>query len=191
MESILIDFQQYDRVVIGEKWFYMSQESEKYYLLPEENEPYRTCKSKRFIPKVMFLAAVARPYFDTYVNVLFDGKIGIFPFIYKEPAKRNNKNRVAGTLETRPILSITQDVIRSCLIEKVLPAIKEKWPHYSRNSTIYIQQDNARPHISPFDDKFCEAAQGDGFDIQLTCQPPNSPDLNVLDLVLKLLILCS
>ncbi|GAA0140873.1 hypothetical protein LIER_02143 [Lithospermum erythrorhizon] len=127
-------------------------------------------------------SVVARPCFDTYGNVLFDGKIGVFPFIYKEPAKRNSKNRVAGTLVTKPILSITQDVIRSCLIENVLPAIKEKWPHYSRNSTIYIQQDNARTHISPFDDKFCEAAQGDGFDIQLTCQPPNSPNLNVLDL---------
>ncbi|GAA0162729.1 hypothetical protein LIER_18759 [Lithospermum erythrorhizon] len=31
----------YDRVIR----FYMLQESEKYYLLPEENEPYRTCKS--------------------------------------------------------------------------------------------------------------------------------------------------
>ncbi|GAA0143394.1 hypothetical protein LIER_35737 [Lithospermum erythrorhizon] len=60
------------------------------------------------------------PCFDTYGNVLFDGKIGTFPFIYKEPAKRNNKNRVAGTLVTKPILLITQDVIRSCLIEKSL-----------------------------------------------------------------------
>ncbi|GAA0162730.1 hypothetical protein LIER_18760 [Lithospermum erythrorhizon] len=130
----------------------------------------------------MFLAALARPCFDTYGNVLFDGKIGIFSFIYKEPAKRKSKNRVAGTLVTKPILSITQDVIRSCLIEKVFHAIKEKWPHYRQNSIIYIQQDNTRPHISPFDDKFCETAQGDGFDKQLTCQPPNSPDLNVLDL---------
>ncbi|GAA0139660.1 hypothetical protein LIER_01160 [Lithospermum erythrorhizon] len=94
----------YDRVVIDEKWFYMSQESEKYYLLPNENEPYRTCKSKRFISKVMFLAAVARPLFDLSGNVLFDGKIGIFPFIVTNPAKKNNKNRAAGTLVTKPIL---------------------------------------------------------------------------------------
>ncbi|GAA0148497.1 hypothetical protein LIER_07921 [Lithospermum erythrorhizon] len=98
--SSLTFLEMYDRVVIDEKWFYMSQESEKYYLVPNENEPYRTCKSKRFIPKVMFLVAV----------------------------------------------------------------------------------DNARPHIDPLDAKFPEAAQGDGFDIQLTCQPPNSLDLNVPDL---------
>jgi hypothetical protein len=29
---------------------------------------------------------------------------------------------------------------------------------------------------------FCEAAKQDGFDIRLICQPPNSPDFNILDL---------
>ncbi|GAA0139659.1 hypothetical protein LIER_01159 [Lithospermum erythrorhizon] len=77
---------------------------------------------------------------------------------------------------------IKEDVIRSCLIEKVLPAIKEKWPACNRTSTIYIQQDNARPHIDPLNAKFLEAAQRDGFDIQLTCQPSNNPGLNVLHL---------
>ncbi|KAH7858199.1 hypothetical protein Vadar_021189 [Vaccinium darrowii] len=48
--------------------------------------------------------------------------------------------------------------------------------------TILIQQDNARPHIHEFDAKFLEEASKDGFDIHLVFQPPNSPDLNVLDL---------
>lgn len=48
-----------DVVHIDEKWFFLSKETERYYLLPGELEPYRTCKSKRFIPKIMFLAAVA------------------------------------------------------------------------------------------------------------------------------------
>ncbi|GAA0147647.1 hypothetical protein LIER_07297 [Lithospermum erythrorhizon] len=99
-----------------------------------------------------------------------------------EPAKRNSKNRAAGTLVTKSIFSITQDVIRSYLLEKVVPTIKDKWPCCSRTSTIYIQQDNARPHIDPLDDKLLAVAQGDGFDIRLTFQHPNSPDLNVLDL---------
>ena len=47
---------------------------------------------------------------------------------------------------------------------------------------IFIQQDNARTHVDPMDTEFCEAAQEDGFYIRLMCQPPNSPDLNVLDL---------
>lgn len=70
-------------VHIDEKWFYQTKESERYYLLPEESDPIRTCKSKRFITKVMFLAAVARPRFDDDNNTQFDGKIGIFPFVHK------------------------------------------------------------------------------------------------------------
>ncbi|XP_027076959.1 uncharacterized protein [Coffea arabica] len=171
----------HDRIHIDEKWFYMSKTSQRYYLHPLEHEPYRTCKSKRFVPKLMFLAAVARPRYDITLNKQFNGKIGIWPFVFKEPAKRNSKNRTAGTLETKPILSITKDVIRSCLIEKLLPAIREKWP-CSSSKMIFIQQDNAKPHLGINDDEFVEAAKIDGFDIRLCCQPANSPDMNVLDL---------
>ncbi len=50
----------FDYVHIDEKWFYLTKGLEKYYLLPDEAEPVRSCKSKRFITKVMFLAVVAR-----------------------------------------------------------------------------------------------------------------------------------
>ncbi|KAH0746389.1 hypothetical protein KY285_008046 [Solanum tuberosum] len=120
--------------------------SERYYLLPEEDEPdpYRSCE-------------------------------------IKEPAKRNRKNRT-GTLETKPNISVTKDITRACLIEKVLPAITSKWPTSDSNIPIFIQQDNARPHIGVNDLEFVEAAQKGGFDIRLCFQPPNSPNLNVLDL---------
>ena len=171
----------FDVVHIDEKWFFQTKETERYYLLPEETDPVRTCKSKRFITKIMFLAAVARPQFDEDNNILFDGKIGIFPFVYKEPAQRSSKNRIAGTLETKACTSVTKDVYRSCLLHQVLPQIRQKWPLLS-SPTIYIQQDNARPHIRIDDDEFIRAAKQYGFDINLVCQPPNSPDLNVLDL---------
>jgi hypothetical protein len=32
------------------------------------------------------------------------------------------------------------------------------------------------------DPVFCEAAKQEEFDIRLICQPPNSPDFNILDL---------
>ncbi|XP_058211712.1 uncharacterized protein LOC131323890 [Rhododendron vialii] len=160
----------------------MSKELHKYYLLPEEPEPYRTCKSKRFITKVMFLAAVARPRFDAAGNEEFLGKIGIFPFTFKELAKRSSKNRLASTMETKAIVSVTKDIYSSCLIEKVLPAIRSKWPHSSATEPIYLQQDNAKPHISPLDADFVEAGSKDGFNMRLLFQPPQSPDMNVLDL---------
>ena len=47
---------------------------------------------------------------------------------------------------------------------------------------IFIQQDNAEPHIAHNDKEFMEEAIKDDFFIQLVQQPPNSPDMNVLDL---------
>lgn len=174
----------FNYVHIDEKWFFLSKKVERYYLLPGEHEPdpYRSYKSKNFIPKVMFMAAVARPRFDENGIELFSGKIGIFSFVVKEPAKRNSKNRTAGTMETKPIQSVTKDITRACLIEKVLPAIRAKWPASDSNNPIFLQQDNARPHIGNNDLEFIEAARQDGFDIRLCFQPSNSPDLNVLDL---------
>ncbi|XP_058211657.1 uncharacterized protein LOC131323836 [Rhododendron vialii] len=133
----------YNYVHIDEKWFYMTKEAERYYLLPEEEEPHRTCK---------------------------------------QPARRSSKNHPAGILETKAIISVTKDIIRSCMINQVLPAIHSKWPHSSAHETIFIQQDNAKPHIQPFDLQFVEVATKYGFDICLSNQPPSSPNMNVLDL---------
>ncbi|KAK2366852.1 hypothetical protein QL285_080188 [Trifolium repens] len=165
-----------------EKWFYMTKKSMNYYMLPGEDMPERNCKSKNFIGKVMFLVAVARPRYDSDGNETFSGKIGVFPFVTKEIAMRTSVNRVAGTLETKPITSVNRDVSRKFLLEKVIPAIKEKWPRDAINEPIIIQQDNARCHINENDSEFCQIAKEHGFDIRLMCQPPNSPDLNILDL---------
>jgi len=66
------------------------------------------------------------------------------------------------------------------LINQILPAIREKFP--AARGIVRIQQDNAGPHILPTDEAFVAASSLDGWNIQLTCQPPNSPDMNVLDL---------
>ncbi|XP_074305096.1 uncharacterized protein LOC141640033 [Silene latifolia] len=126
------------------------------------------------------MGASARPRITNGV-VTFDGKIGIFPFSCIVPAKRSSKNRSKGTLETKPIDRITRAVIKKCIIEKILPAIKAKWPD-GKGRKIFIQQDNARPHILSNDPEFKRAAMEDGWDIELIYQPPNSPDLNILDL---------
>lgn len=64
---------------------------------------------------------------------------------------------------------------------QILPAIKTKWPEGS-SKTIFIQQDNAKPHIKDSDPDFRAAASSEGFQISLIQQPPNSPDTNVNDL---------
>ncbi|XP_042065382.1 uncharacterized protein LOC121808885 [Salvia splendens] len=57
-EGKLLYHSMHNMVHIDEKWFYMTKTSDRYYLLPEEDVPYRSCKSKRFITKVMFMAAI-------------------------------------------------------------------------------------------------------------------------------------
>ncbi|XP_074276905.1 uncharacterized protein LOC141600560 [Silene latifolia] len=177
-----IMFKDMSRIIhIDEKWFYMTNPKCRYYIGSNEALPYRSCKSKRYITKIMFLAAVSRPTYKENGEVLFDGKLGIWPFTYQEPAKRKSKNRVAGTIVTKPIESITKEVTKQTLINCVIPAIKQKWP-VSASKEIYIQQDNAKPHINGKDKDFLEAATSDGFNIKLTQQPAQSPDLNILDL---------
>ena len=61
----------YNTIHIDEKWFYMTKKSESYYLLQDEEVPLRTCKSKNFIEKVMFFAAIAHPRFDSQGNETF------------------------------------------------------------------------------------------------------------------------
>lgn len=172
----------FDVVFIDEKWFYLTRKTERYYLLSDEDEPLRTCRSKNNIPKLMFLAVTARPRFNVEGVCIFDGKIGCFPLVTYERAKRSSVNRQAGTIEVKPIAKITRDVIRMFMIEKVLPAIRAKWPREDNNKPIYIQQDNAPSHLDLGDPQFYEASKLEGFDIRLVCQPPNSPDFNILDL---------
>jgi hypothetical protein len=50
-----------DTVHVDEKWFFLNKPTVKAYLAPDEKDPERASKSKRFPTKVMFLCAVAHP----------------------------------------------------------------------------------------------------------------------------------
>jgi hypothetical protein len=131
----------FDLVFIDEKWFFLTRKSERYYLLPDQDEPHHTCKSKNNISKLMFLCVTCHPRFENGVCT-FDEKIDCFSLVTFERAKRSSVNRLAETIEVKLITSIMKDVIRQFMIEKVLPAIKAKWPRDDVNKPIYIQQDH-------------------------------------------------
>lgn len=172
----------YNVVHIDEKWFNMCEVNSSFYLTQNEPNPLRQLQHKSHITKVMFLCAVAHPHWDSNGNCIFDGKIGLWPFVKKEPAQRNSKNRAKGSLITKPTVE-TRDEYLQMLIEKVIPSIRLLWPRNDeKKMTIFIQQDNARPHTNPNLGLFVEVAQQGEFDIRLKCQPPNSPEINVLDL---------
>lgn len=159
----------------------MTKKRATYYLLPEEPCPLRTVQNKNSIGKVMFLTAVARPRYDENGLITFDGKLGVWPFVKETQAARSSRNRERGTLETKPII-VNSDVMREYVCGKLVPAIQDLWPEDDVGRTIFIQQDIARTHVLPTDEAFLHAVAETGLDIQLMQQPPNSPDLNVLDL---------
>ena len=68
------------------------------------------------------------------------------------------------------------------MITKLIPAIQACWPREARHETIWIQQDNAPSHLPVDDAEFAAAVAQTGLDIHLLNQPPNSPDMNCLDL---------
>jgi hypothetical protein len=121
----------YDRIHVDEKWFYLTHDKQGYYLANDEEEPKRKCKNKLHITKVMILVAQARPRFNTTTNQWWDGKIGMWPIGKMVPAPRNSVNRPAGTLVWHNT-NVTKKVYCELLIDKVLPAIRAKWPGLQR-----------------------------------------------------------
>ena len=102
------------------------------------------------------------------------------------PAERTSRNRPRGAPVWKNT-SIDKSVYRQLLIEKVLPAIKEKWPRgsWSRNNVIIrVQQDGASSHIAPVDEEFVRALERMEmtYKLLLYTQPPNSPECNINDL---------
>ncbi|KAF0693687.1 Aste57867_15372 [Aphanomyces stellatus] len=168
----------YDIVHVDEKWFFMARIKKKVYGAPGEKVKQRSCKSKRHLLKVMFLSAVARPRWDESRQEWFDGKIGTWHFTEVVLAQRRSCRRDTGTPKTVPV---TRDTYKSMLVSHVIPAIRSKWPKEDTRK-VKIQQDNARPHVPPLDLDVVAACKADGWDMEVVFQPPNSHDMNVLDL---------
>ncbi|KAF0720022.1 Aste57867_630 [Aphanomyces stellatus] len=94
--------------------------------------------------------------------------------------KRRSKNRDRGTPVTVPI-TVTKNVYRHYLVDLVFPAIRKQWPG-RRDAPIYVQHDNAWPHVENDDPEVLAAGAQGGWTIRLSSQPAMSPDFNILDL---------
>jgi hypothetical protein len=139
---------QYDKVHIDVKWFHMTRDNEKYILVNGEAPPVRRVRHKKYIKKVMFLTAQARPRWDPTLNRMWDGKIGTWPIGYYDKAQRTSVNRPAGT-RVWVCQGMGHEKFREMMIDDVIPAIQAKWPigqWNDPNFTIKIQQDGAGGH---------------------------------------------
>jgi len=175
-----------DVVHLDETWFFLTKKNMCAYFGEDEEELENTTRNKNYIIKVMFLAAVAHPRFDEDGNCTFDGKIGIWPMVEKVHAKRTSKYRKKGTVVTTPI-NIDSKVYLKYIKEKVLPAIRNKWPGATPGAhctTVFLQHDNALVHFDKSNEEWIEVSTIDChcFLFLLKEQAANSPDTNILDL---------
>ena len=116
----------YDVVNVDEKWFNLYKTSTCCYLAGKEVLPYRSTPKKRYISKVIFLAAVARPRNDKHRKSKFDEKIGIWPIVETTSEKSSSTNRTAVSLVLQNV-TMTCEVYVHMLKEKVFPAIRKLW----------------------------------------------------------------
>ena len=131
------------------------------------------------------MCAIARPRYNATGNCTFDGKNGMWPFVEQSVAQRTSMNRNRGDPVTKIVNWCNKETYRSrYMIDKVIPAIRMKWPDRgTMNRTIIVQHDGATSHIAENDQEFNLYAKQGVWNICLeTQQPAKSPDSNVLDL---------
>jgi hypothetical protein len=125
-------------VDVDEKWFYGMRRS-KLKLPPGKTTPARSIHSKSFIPKVMLLAAVAKPM----PEYGFDGKIGMWRVATKYMAKKKSKNHEKGEKYDKDV-TMTAEIFYEIMTTNVIPAAVEKMQGFA--NTITFQMDGAKPH---------------------------------------------
>ena len=169
-----------DYVDIDEKYFETVPLRRRTRVPPGELGVKQRVLSKSNVKKVMVLVAVARPRPEHE----FDGKIGVWRVTKQMTAQRNSKNHIAG--ETYEVdASMTAQIFRQLVITKLIPTIRRKMRWATQ---VTVQMDNAPPHVGEGN---LEALQLAGIPVgkascrvSFVCQPPMSPDTNVLDLAL-------
>jgi hypothetical protein len=156
--------------------------------LPEGDlTPQRYIQSRTNPLFVMVLVGVMKPVGE------FDGVVGRHAFVERVFAKRNSKNREAGTLELKPF-NVSGDTYMQAWKESMFPALKKLIAKGLIDKPtvadpLFLQDDNAKPHRKMIDGKqvtelICEMGLRD-FGIHIVPldppQPPQSPDTNPLD----------
>ena len=76
----------------------------------------------------MFIVDVAQPRHNYNKHVMFDGKLGCWTLTEVMPFKRNSSHRPKWTMVKTPVTSVTKEVVKEVLINKLIPSIVTKFP---------------------------------------------------------------
>jgi len=151
-------------VFLDEKWFECFRNKGYYWKTKDEDPVFEHTASKRFPPKVMFLAAVSKG--------AHDGKIGLYPCVEQCTYQRNSKHHKKGEQYLKDV-EVTSKFYAKLISEKVFPDIVKKLG----DGKVIVQHDNPKPHKGEEVD--CAFRKYSNFVNQY--QPAQSPDLNPLD----------
>ena len=62
------------------------------YCIPGEKVPERDTQNNDNLIKALFLCATVRPRYETAGDCIFDGKMGMWPFVETRIARRSSPN---------------------------------------------------------------------------------------------------
>ena len=181
-------------VDIDEKWFFVVRCRGWVWILPDHMDP-DTCRrlpvqSKRYITKVMFLTAVARPIFDSDGKCIFDGKVGMWRVCDYAQRKRNYTGKRLQYKEGDwYVKDASMGAVKyvEMVTELLLPAIEairvKYWFPLANGSpfVITVQHDGAPGHRADGIERSLNAAFA-AIGAVFRRQPPKSPDANMLDM---------
>lgn len=108
-----------DQVHIDRKWFFITEKKSRMYLLPGEDTPHCTVKSKRYIINVMFICAGLHPCWGPHKSQWLDRKLRIWPYTFVKPAKLSIFNRHRHTFLTKRIVLISKTVRCKFIIKRI------------------------------------------------------------------------
>ena len=141
-------------------------------------------QSKRYITKVMFLCAVARPIYDEIGNCLFDGKVGCWRVAEWRKRKRNYNGKQLKYKKGDDFVadcSMGASKYEEMLLGLLLPRVREIRDNFWGEGTIYIQHDGAPGHrANGIERDLTEAFES--LECIFVRQPSKSPCSNMLDM---------
>lgn len=164
-------------VDVDEKWFYTVKLHGRRKQPAHQKLPPRFAKSKRNIPKVMFLSAVARP------RPGFNGIVAFERVAEKYTAKKGSAYHERDEVYDKDA-TMTSARYFDMMSKKVFPKIAKAFAG-TGICHVVVQQDGARPHTGKdVVGRLNELGKKMSPSIEVRTQPAQSPDLNVNDLAL-------
>ena len=170
------------RAFFDEKVFKLQTKAIIYKRDCDPDLPSPALRDKLHPAQVMISAGFAFPQVKTN-GEFFSGCLGIHSFVERVPAKRSSAYRAAGTLETKPV-SVTAPVYLDSMTRPggLMDQIQQESAGLDLDCII-INLDSATPHTGNNNIAVLNQ-RGSVMDIPIVfrLQPPQSPDLNLLDL---------